>query len=271
MSTFTQQQIDEQYKKLPAELQTALFSPDTAKKVFEVGRKYLLTVEKTGFLAEEIGFMILGLVKTGDFLGNIKSRLELDEDEAKEIADEVNQQIFFPLREALKNAYQMEIVEETSRRGPNKKPAEPLSLGNLGGAKPSFAKLSAEIKEELEKELPKIEKLESSVKPEPSRVPPIVLEKKPAVPAPAPAPKANVQQSNRPPFAPIIPRPARETPAATQRQVLPTPPAKVLEAEIFPERKTFTASPIVPRPPALTASEEKTPFTKEVDKKPAEN
>lgn len=112
MAKFSQQLIDEQYKKLPQELKDAIFSVDIADKIFEIGRKFAITIEKNGFLAEETAFVVLGLLKPEEFTATIKNRLILGDDEAQEIAKEVNRQILLPIREALKRAHQIEIPEE---------------------------------------------------------------------------------------------------------------------------------------------------------------
>ncbi len=112
MAKFSQQLIDEQYKKLPQELKDAIFSVDIADKIFEIGRKFAITIEKNGFLAEETAFVVLGLLKPEEFTVAIKSRLGVEDDEAHDIAKEVNRQILLPIREALKRAHQIEIPDE---------------------------------------------------------------------------------------------------------------------------------------------------------------
>jgi hypothetical protein len=112
MAKFSQQLIDEQYKKLPQELKDAIFSVDIADRIFEIGRKFALTIEKNGFLAEETAFIVLGLLKPEEFTATIKNRLGVEDTEAQEISKEVNRQILLPIREALKRAHQIEIKEE---------------------------------------------------------------------------------------------------------------------------------------------------------------
>lgn len=113
MIQFTQQQIEEQYKKLPAELKEAAYGVDIANKIYQIGQKFALTIEERGFLAEEALYVVLGLVRPEDFVGRLEERLRTYDEEAAEIAKEISQQVFLPLREALKRAHQMEIKEET--------------------------------------------------------------------------------------------------------------------------------------------------------------
>lgn len=109
--TYTKQELEERYKKLPEPLKDAMFSPDVAEKMFEIGKKNGLTIEKTGFMAEETGFIILGLTVPREFVGILSDRLEIDKDAAARIASDINHVILFPLREALKNAHNMEVGE----------------------------------------------------------------------------------------------------------------------------------------------------------------
>lgn len=112
MPKYTKEQLEAQYKKLPDALKDALFSVDVASKIYGIGRKFGLTIEKTGFAAEETGYVVLGLTQPQDFAQLLGERLEVKIDEAKEIASAINRQIFFPLRESLKRAHQIEINEE---------------------------------------------------------------------------------------------------------------------------------------------------------------
>ncbi len=112
MTHYGKETLKTQYQKLPQALKEAIVSVEVADKMFELGKKYGLTIEKTGFLAEETGYVMLGLLKPSEFVGEIAKRLEIDGDKAKKIAAEVNHQIFFPIREMLKSAHQVEITYE---------------------------------------------------------------------------------------------------------------------------------------------------------------
>lgn len=113
MPTYSKQQLDAQYEKLPLSLKEALFSAGVAEKMFEIGKKNGLTIEKTGFMAEETGLIILGLLAPRDFAASLSKRLEISLDKAQAIASDINHQIFFPLREILKETHDIEIGEDT--------------------------------------------------------------------------------------------------------------------------------------------------------------
>ncbi|MBI4224739.1 MAG: hypothetical protein HY617_00235 [Candidatus Sungbacteria bacterium] len=98
-----------QYEELPALLKQALFSTEIAEIMFEIGKKFGLTIEKTGIMAEETGYIMLGLTRPNELVANLANELAVDTDKAKDIATEVNHRIFFPLREELKRAHDFDM------------------------------------------------------------------------------------------------------------------------------------------------------------------
>ncbi|MFY9462669.1 MAG: hypothetical protein WAP52_00600 [Candidatus Sungiibacteriota bacterium] len=111
MPKYTKEQLEAQYEKLPDVLKDAIFSVEIAEKMFELGKKHGLTMEKTGFAAEETGFVILGLLPPREFAASLASRLDIDKEKSLALASDINHQVFFPLREALKDAHQIEVGE----------------------------------------------------------------------------------------------------------------------------------------------------------------
>lgn len=97
------------YEGLPAVLKQALFSTDVSEKMFEIGKKFGLTIEKTGIMAEETGYVMLGLGRPNEFVGNLAKGLQIDKDKATDMSAEINHQIFFPLREELRRAHDFDM------------------------------------------------------------------------------------------------------------------------------------------------------------------
>ncbi len=109
---YKKEELEEQFKKLPEVLKDALLSVEGADKLYEIGKKFGLTTEKRGAAAGETGLVIMGLTKPREFVQALASTLIVDADTAKKIASEINHQIFYPLREALRSAHQVEMTEE---------------------------------------------------------------------------------------------------------------------------------------------------------------
>ena len=130
MPKYTQPQIEERYEKLPEVLKDAMFSVEIADKIFETGKKFGLIFEKIGNLAEETGYVTLGLLHPQDFVRALEEHLGIKADQASEIAKEINHQIFFPLRAEFKKAHNIELPAPDFQRSEplSKKPLPPSTL-----------------------------------------------------------------------------------------------------------------------------------------------
>lgn len=139
MPRFTQEQLNEQFKKLPPALKDALFSADVADKIMTIGRKYALNIEKIGFLAEETGYIMLGLSRADEFVSMLAERIDISRVAASEIAKEVNREILTPIREELRRAHAIQItdvdLEKAGEILPHKHPGE-IARPQPDGARP---------------------------------------------------------------------------------------------------------------------------------------
>lgn len=117
MPRYTQEQLQDHFRRLPPQLQDALYDADIAERTYEIGRKHGLTIEQIGILAEESGFITLGLAHPEEYVGNLARALKLDTEKAKMIAADMNHVIFFPLRDILKQTHQFDLSQETVQKG----------------------------------------------------------------------------------------------------------------------------------------------------------
>lgn len=258
MSNYTQQQIDERYEKLPDVLKDAMFSPDIADKMVEVGKKSGLTLDKIGEIAEETGYVVLGLTAPKDFVKALEARLEKDAGKAPEIAKEINHQIFYPLREELKKAHNIEITtEELEKKEPLMRPAPPRPApAPTIPPKPATAPIPP---------LPAREAGLSAGSPTSIR-PPSFMPKPPTPPAPTPHPLPDAQSAKgtfpakgeggiffetKSRVPPIDLRPSRPSTLSQSPQIPPASNAINLK----PPEEPRTEPPTVAPPPA-----EKKPF-----------
>lgn len=109
MPPYSQKELEERFRRLPPELRSALFGVDVAETMSEIGKKYGLNIEQTGFVAEETGYVILGLRRPQEFTRAISERLKIDIEKTRNIAHDINLEIFAPLRESLKTAHQFDV------------------------------------------------------------------------------------------------------------------------------------------------------------------
>lgn len=99
---YTNKQIRTIYESLPLDIREVIASMEYTEKIQTISKKYKLMIDKTGTLSEETGFVLMGITKPQDFVNNIQNRLEVSRDVAMGIAEEINAQIFYELRESLK-------------------------------------------------------------------------------------------------------------------------------------------------------------------------
>lgn len=105
MPKFTPQQLREIYLKLPEDLKDAIFSVNSAEAIQVIGKKYNLSIDKIGELADETGMVMLGITHPSDFIINVARRVYVDKETAGKIAEEINTQIFAKVRESLKKIH----------------------------------------------------------------------------------------------------------------------------------------------------------------------
>lgn len=112
---YTRKQMDDMFEKLPNDIQEALQSDQTIKCLVQIREKYNLQDEQSGELSAEIGMLMLGASFPQHFIENLKNTMKIPEETAKAIASEVNEKIFRPVKESLKQLHSLIKKEEPIR------------------------------------------------------------------------------------------------------------------------------------------------------------
>ena len=107
----TQKIIQEQFKKLPKSLQDAILAIDLHDKIKMISEKHKLLIDKAAIFENETMLIMLGLENHTDYTNNIRKELEITDEQAQEITKDVNEQIFLPIRESLKEIENKNIEE----------------------------------------------------------------------------------------------------------------------------------------------------------------
>lgn len=118
------------FDRLPAELQKAIVSTESAKNIEAIGRKYRLHIDKIGMLGTETGLVLLGLTHPSQFVGRLRAALGASDEIILPVAKEVNAAVFLPVRAALRKIYDEEpiaVIGGTGKSGP----AEPAAAAPL--------------------------------------------------------------------------------------------------------------------------------------------
>jgi len=112
---YTRPQIDELFEKLPNNIQEVLDSYETILFLKQIEKKYILDREQTKELSAEMGMLMLGASSPQRFIPNIQESMGIPEETAKAIASEVNEKIFRPVKESLKQLHSLSKKEEPIR------------------------------------------------------------------------------------------------------------------------------------------------------------
>lgn len=105
-------EIDKKFNSLPKDIRDAITSADVDSKITELAKKYRLHIDKAEELSDETGLVMLGLTHPQDYLRNLKRRLELPDDLARDLVADVNEQIFKQIRESLKQIHSITNNEQ---------------------------------------------------------------------------------------------------------------------------------------------------------------
>jgi hypothetical protein len=110
---YTMTQLHEILKGLPPDVNEAIGSVNYIDTLTDMEKKYRLHIDQMDALGNEIYKLMLGLTPPQQFVGVIKTSANLSDETAKQIAAEVNEKIFRPIRESLIQIHQMDTAEES--------------------------------------------------------------------------------------------------------------------------------------------------------------
>jgi hypothetical protein len=105
---YPREQLWELYESLPDDLKKALFSEKTAQTIDDICKRNNLE-EKTPLIAQQIGYVLLGLLPPDDFQKTLIEELQLDNNTAKKVSLEVSRFVFFPVKSSLEMLYKTTI------------------------------------------------------------------------------------------------------------------------------------------------------------------
>jgi len=101
MDNETQKIIEDQMKNLPKDVLEAIISVDYKTKLQEVTKRQRLLIDQAGKLEMETTLVMIGLEPLADYVGNIQREMAVSEARAREIAIDVSDNIFKPIRTSL--------------------------------------------------------------------------------------------------------------------------------------------------------------------------
>ncbi|MEX0931499.1 MAG: hypothetical protein WDZ88_01990 [Candidatus Paceibacterota bacterium] len=122
MTRFSLEILRDKYNSLPEDLRNAVIEVPANDLLYDIAERHDLDEEQIKRLADETGYVILGLTPAREFFTHLRNGLKLDSDTLREIAQEINDQIFSALREKMRqhhgDAHVAPAQEETKRVTP---------------------------------------------------------------------------------------------------------------------------------------------------------
>jgi restriction endonuclease len=115
MDQETEKIIADQMKKLPKDIVAAIVSVDYKTKLQEITKRQRLLIDQAGKLEMETTLVMIGLEPLADYVANLERELGVPVMQAKQIAGDVSEHIFKPIRESLQAMNQAVEDEEIER------------------------------------------------------------------------------------------------------------------------------------------------------------
>ncbi len=119
------------YFQLPQDLRETMFSVETANRTREISKKNNLNSDQAWWASHTAGMIILGEIKITDFVKIIQKRCKLEETSARQLARDINEAIFLPVKESLKKVYQMSEWPRENKETTTPETHEPRLEGNI--------------------------------------------------------------------------------------------------------------------------------------------
>ena len=100
--TYTQEQLEQAYQRLPEASKEILYSVETSDKLMAIGQQHQLHIDQIGEMADEVGFVLLGLAPSSELLTKLQTRLKVERVVAENLTADINTKIFLPIRDSLR-------------------------------------------------------------------------------------------------------------------------------------------------------------------------
>ncbi len=104
MDDETKKLIQEQYAKLPKQLQDAIQSSHVNDMIGAIAAQNKLHIDQIGEFENEVMLLMMGFTDPIEFVGELQRTLGVNSEVALKIATDTNEQILLPIRERMENA-----------------------------------------------------------------------------------------------------------------------------------------------------------------------
>src|SRR3989344_3936363 len=120
----TKEQVQEKFKTLPEDIQGLIMDDDFGPAVTLLCKELGVDAVKALDVEDEVFDILIGFSHPKDFIHNIRSKIGVDEEKARAIAEKVNNEIFQLVKESLKVVHN--ITETNSEASVSSAPPDAL-------------------------------------------------------------------------------------------------------------------------------------------------
>jgi hypothetical protein len=245
--------LQEQYAKLPKQLQDAIQSAHVHEQIAAIASANKLHIDQIGEFENEVMMLMMGFTDPIEFVAELQKTLNLSADAALKIATETNTQILLPIRESMEKATSDPTPQVSV---PSKAPAVTMPPVSEGKSVVMPSSIAKSVGAEVAHSTPMVTPAQTApVVPPPVTTPtapatapnvsattPAEAAMMPTIIKPsgfAPAPKVDAMLSV--PTVSIAPKPAPT--ASTPTPSITTPAADAAKAEVPKPGPTYKTDP----------------------------
>ena len=116
MQNITQEELVQKIHQLPLRLREIIYAPETFETIELVAKKYNLDVVHIGLLARLTTKLIAGALPPSEFVSSIEEDLGINREIVTAIAQDLNSDIFYKIKEELKGLYAPQAAMEPAKQ-----------------------------------------------------------------------------------------------------------------------------------------------------------
>ena len=103
---YSEQILNARFEQLPEDVRGAITATPWKEKLKQISDKHNLHIDQVGHLGEETAIVMFGLEHPENLVANIVKHVEVSEEKAEAIAEDLNREIFLRVRESLKKIFE---------------------------------------------------------------------------------------------------------------------------------------------------------------------
>lgn len=102
MDEETKQMLAKRFEALPKSIQDLILSDYYQETLMGLGQKHQLNIEQLGIIEREVTMVLMGLINSSNFEGELTRELRVDKEKGRAITQDVSDKVFAKVRELLK-------------------------------------------------------------------------------------------------------------------------------------------------------------------------